>query len=81
MPHTQLEKKPAQSNSSNGSKDKVYLVPIAGIQVASAPEKVRTVLGSCIGIAIYDHVAKIGGLAHVILPSSKEGSGNPGEFV
>ncbi|MHB9145933.1 MAG: chemotaxis protein CheD [Symbiobacteriia bacterium] len=27
-------------------------------------------LGSCIGIAAYDPVAKIGGLAHVVLPDS-----------
>ena len=81
MPNTQLEKKPATSKSGNGSKDKVYSVPIAGIQVVSAPEKVRTVLGSCIGIAIYDRVAKIGGLAHVILPCSKEGSGDPKKFA
>lgn len=81
MPDTQLKKKPATSNSGKGGKDKIYSVPIAGIQVVSAPEKVRTVLGSCIGIAIYDRVAKIGGLAHVILPSSKEGSGDPKKFA
>ena len=28
-------------------------------------------LGSCIGIAIYDPITKIGGLAHIILPDSK----------
>lgn len=29
-------------------------------------------LGSCIGVSVYDPVAKVGGLAHVMLPSSKE---------
>ncbi len=31
-------------------------------------------LGSCIGVSLYDAVAKVGGLAHVMLPSSKESS-------
>lgn len=59
----------------------IHSIGIAGIKVVRAPVKVRTVLGSCIGIAIYDRVAKIGGLGHVILPSSQEGSGDPGKFA
>ncbi len=29
-------------------------------------------LGSCVGIALYDPIAKVAGLAHAMLPSSKE---------
>ena len=29
-------------------------------------------LGSCIGIALYDPITKIGGLAHIMLPDSKQ---------
>lgn len=29
-------------------------------------------LGSCVGIALYDKATKVSGLAHVMLPSSKE---------
>lgn len=58
-----------------------HTIGIAGIRVVQAPDSVRTVLGSCVGVAIYDRVAKIGGLSHVILPSSKEGSGDPGKFA
>lgn len=29
-------------------------------------------LGSCIGVSVYDPVAKVGGLAHVMLPSSRD---------
>ncbi len=29
-------------------------------------------LGSCVGICLYDAEKKIGGLAHIMLPSSKE---------
>ena len=58
-----------------------HSIGIAGIKVVRAPDTVRTVLGSCIGVALYDRVAKLGGLAHVILPDSSEGSGDPGKFA
>ena len=32
-------------------------------------------LGSCIGVCIYDWQLKIGGMAHIMLPSSNESSG------
>ena len=28
-------------------------------------------LGSCVGICLYDPVAKIGGMVHILLPDSK----------
>ena len=45
------------------------------------PDKIRTTLGSCIGVALYDRVAKVGGMAHVILPDSKQGQGDRGKFA
>ncbi|HWQ62173.1 MAG TPA: chemotaxis protein CheD [Negativicutes bacterium] len=40
-------------------------------------------LGSCVGIAIYDPVAKVGGLAHIMLPDSTQArsSDNPAKFA
>ncbi len=29
-------------------------------------------LGSCVGVSLYDPVARVGGMAHVMLPSSKD---------
>ena len=58
-----------------------HSIGIAEVRVVKSPEKVRTVLGSCVGVAIFDRVAKIGGLAHVILPSSKMGHGDRGKFA
>lgn len=59
----------------------VESIGIAGIKVVQSPDRIRTVLGSCIGVAVYDRIAKIGGMAHVILPDSNEGSGDPGKFA
>jgi chemotaxis protein CheD len=58
-----------------------HTIGIAGVRVVGEPDKIRTVLGSCVGIALFDRVARIGGLAHVMLPSSAHGHGDRGKFA
>jgi chemotaxis protein CheD len=53
-----------------------HLVGMAQIAVFSAPEVARAVLGSCVGVAIYDEFAKLAAVAHVVLPHS-EGRATP----
>ncbi|HNR87215.1 MAG TPA: chemotaxis protein CheD [Spirochaetota bacterium] len=48
---------------------KLINVGIADLKVVSTPNILRTILGSCIGICLYDPSAKIAGLAHIMLPS------------
>lgn len=40
-------------------------------------------LGSCVGIAVYDSVTKVGGLAHIMLPDSTQARSteNPAKFA
>lgn len=40
-------------------------------------------LGSCVGIALYDSFAKVGGLAHIMLPDSTQARSaeNPAKFA
>ena len=46
-------------------------VGMADLNVAKAPDSLTTLgLGSCIGLTLYDPVAKIGGLVHYMLPDS-----------
>ncbi len=49
--------------------DTLINVAVAQIQISTSPSIMRTILGSCIGICIYDKVKKVGGLAHILLPS------------
>jgi chemotaxis protein CheD len=49
--------------------------------VGAAPSRLRTLLGSCIGIALHDRVARLGGLAHIVLPDSRGDVGNLGKFA
>lgn len=51
----------------------VIKVGMAELKVATAPNSLMTLgLGSCVGVAIYDPVAQIGGLVHVMLPDSTQ---------
>lgn len=56
-------------------------IGIAEIKVAHCPDSLRTVLGSCVGVAVFDRVAKVGGIAHVMLPDSSMGKGAKGKFA
>jgi chemotaxis protein CheD len=48
-------------------------VGMADLKACNAPDNLTTIgLGSCIGIAIYDPVTKISGLAHIMLPDSTQ---------
>jgi chemotaxis protein CheD len=49
------------------------VIGISDMNVVKNGDSVITyALGSCVGIALYDSVHKIAGLAHVLMPSSKE---------
>lgn len=64
-----------------------HLVGVADMKISSSQEDeiVTYALGSCLGITIYDPVARIGAMAHVMLPSSSidpvKAESNPCMFV
>ncbi|MEG1292449.1 MAG: chemotaxis protein CheD, partial [Lachnospiraceae bacterium] len=48
-------------------------VGMADLNICKVPDSITTLgLGSCIGIALYDPITKIGGLAHIMLPDSTQ---------
>lgn len=51
------------------------------MSVARDGEELRTLLGSCIGLALYDRRHKVGGLAHIVLPKARGKTDRPGKFV
>lgn len=63
------------------------VVGMADLKVSSSPDErlVTYALGSCLGIAVYDPVALVGGLLHVMLPMSRmdtaRAAENPAMFV
>ncbi len=50
------------------------VVNMGCLEVAESPTHLVALLGSCVGIALYDPETKIGALAHVMLPSSERGN-------
>ncbi len=51
------------------------------MSVASEGELLRALLGSCVGLALYDRQQKIGGLAHIVLPEARGKTDQPGKFA
>jgi chemotaxis receptor (MCP) glutamine deamidase CheD len=53
--------------------DEEIIIGIGGLDVSKNNASIVTLgLGSCIGIALYDGVTKVGGLSHVMLPDSSK---------
>ncbi|MDD5718443.1 MAG: chemotaxis protein CheD [Candidatus Krumholzibacteria bacterium] len=52
---------------------KMVTVDISDMKVSESPQDILVTysLGSCIGLALYDRVAKVGGLIHCMLPLAK----------
>lgn len=63
------------------------VVGIADMKISSGPgiDILTYALGSCLGLAIYDPVSKVGGMLHAMLPSSQvapdKAAANPAMFV
>ncbi|MEN6520402.1 MAG: chemotaxis protein CheD [Armatimonadota bacterium] len=64
-----------------------YIVGVADMKISgdAGDQIVTHALGSCLGITVYDPVAKVGGLLHVMLPlstiDSEKAKANPYMFV
>lgn len=49
----------------------IVKVGMADLNVVTAPDGLTTLgLGSCVGVAVWDPVSKVGGLLHAMLPDS-----------
>nr|A9AB16.1 RecName: Full=Probable chemoreceptor glutamine deamidase CheD [Methanococcus maripaludis C6] len=60
----------------------VLKVKMGDIGVAKSPESIETLLGSCVAIILYDRGKKVGGVAHVMLPKSRNAAEkNPGKYA
>lgn len=69
-----------------GSMDLPDFCPIVSVAlgqwaVSAAPSKIRTLLGSCVGVVLYDRVAKLGGVAHIVLPCSRGQTDQLGKYA
>lgn len=56
-------------------------VGIGQWKVVRSPRGLRAILGSCIGVVIYDTTLKIAGMAHILLPDSRGSTDHPGRYA
>lgn len=58
-------------------------VLIGEVSLTRPPHTLEAILGSCIGIALFDPHERLGGMAHVLLPSSdgREEGRLPGKYA
>ena len=59
----------------------IVSVAIGQWALAVAPIKIQTLLGSCVGVVLYHRAAKLGGVAHIMLPTSPSNSDHPGKYA
>lgn len=57
------------------------LVGMGQIGVIQGNQLSKAVVGSCIGLSLYDPVSKFGLLGHIVLPESHGKVGSPGKFA
>ncbi len=56
-------------------------VGMGQIAVASESGTLRTLVGSCVSVALYDPKLHLAGLAHILLPESHGTTKEPGKFA
>jgi chemotaxis protein CheD len=59
----------------------IVSVAIGQWALAVAPTKIQTLLGSCVGVVLYHRTAKLGAVAHIMLPSAPGNSDHPGKYA
>lgn len=56
-------------------------VNMAGMDVVNDSSRLKTVLGSCVGIILHDPVRRVSGLAHIMLPAQHRDDGIEGKYA
>ena len=52
------------------------------MRAAAAPDRLQAILGSCVGLVLFDHKAGLAALAHIMLPDAgREDPPRPGKFA
>lgn len=56
-------------------------IRMGNMRIGRDEQPLTTLLGSCIGLAIYSRRPAVGGLAHIVLPASRGREGPPAKFA
>ena len=59
----------------------IITVGVGDLKIARSPKVIKTSLGSCVGVVLYDSVQKIGGMLHLMLPNCNDREGKPSKYA
>jgi chemotaxis protein CheD len=63
-----------------GERQRRYLLP-GELHVSADPCQIRTILGSCVAICLWDNRQRLGGMNHFLLPASSDGHHTSSRFA
>lgn len=55
-------------------------IQVGGIHASAKDIRIRTTLGSCVAVCLFDPVARVGGMNHFLLPDGQSGVRGPTNF-
>ncbi len=61
--------------------ENIVTVGVGDLKVAKSPKTIKTSLGSCIGVVLYDSRNKIGGILHLMLPKRNDREGKLSKYA
>ncbi len=61
--------------------ENIVTVGVGDLKVAKSPKTIKTSLGSCIGVVLYDNINKIGGILHLMLPKRNDREGKLSKYA
>lgn len=64
--------RPSKEKPVLGERQSAYLLP-GQLHVSADPCQIRTILGSCVAICLWDSRLRVGGMNHFLLPASTAG--------
>ncbi len=61
--------------------ENIVTVGVGDLKVAKSPKTIKTSLGSCMGVVLYDSINKIGGILHLMLPKRNDREGKLSKYA
>jgi chemotaxis protein CheD len=61
--------------------ENIVTVGVGDLKIAKSPKIIKTSLGSCMGVVLYDSINKIGGLLHLMLPKRNDRDGKLSKYA
>lgn len=59
----------------------IVTVGVGDLKIAQSPKVIKTSLGSCVGVVLYDKVQKVGGVLHLMLPNCNDREGKLSKYA